>query len=484
MSDMYNGSYVNGQNQLNGQNQRGAGGGYENGGNMGSANGTQGTNGMRGANGTPGASGMGMPGANGAPGYHAPGMPPRKKSKKTRIGLGIFIGVIAGILLTTTVLFSVADVFYRKGYIHFASNGEVYVQGTPVDDSEGIGSDVESKLNALDSVLDNFYFGDVDEEEAADNIYKAYLDAYGDRYTVYYTPEEYQSILESTTGKFYGIGAVCQKNDDGTILISEAYEDAPAYKAGIRDGDCVTKVDGRDITGMDLSSAVALIKGDKGTSVELEVRRGGETLNFKVVRDEVNIKTVEYSMLDDGIGYIAISQFDNVTTQQFKDALEDLQAQNMKGLVVDIRSNPGGVLSVVVDILDEILPDGLIVYTEDKYGNRKEYKGSDDSELSVPLAVLVNGDSASASEIFAGAVQDYNKGAIIGTQTFGKGIVQTIQPLTDGSALKYTIAKYFTPKGQDIHGNGVTPDIVVELPEDAESDVQLEAALNYVKGLN
>ena len=173
-----------------------------------------------------------------------------------------------------------------------------------------------------------------------------------------------------------------------------------------------------------------------------------------------------------------------MTTEQFKEALDDLTAQNMKGLVIDIRSNPGGVLNAVVDILDEILPNGLIVYTEDKYGNRKEYNGSNSSELSVPLAVLVNGDSASASEIFAGAVQDYNKGAIIGTQTFGKGIVQTIQPLTDGSAVKYTIAKYFTPEGQDIHGNGVTPDMVVELPEDAQSDVQLEAAIDYVKGLN
>lgn len=447
MSDLYNGNYVNGQN--------------------GSGTGN--------INGTPGY---------GTPGYGTPGMPPGKRPHKTRIGLGIFIGVIVGVLLTTAILYSVANAFYKNGYIHFASNGEIYVQGTGVDDSDGIGSDVESKLNALDSVLDYFYFGDADEEAAADNIYKAYLDAYGDIYTVYYTPEEYQSILESTTGKFYGIGAVCQKNEDGTILISEAYEDAPAYMAGIRDGDCVTKVDGRDITGMDLSSAVALIKGDKGTSVELEIRRGEEILTFTVVRDEVNIRTVEYSMLDDGIGYIAISQFDTVTTEQFKEALDDLTAQNMKGLVIDIRSNPGGVLNAVVDILDEILPNGLIVYTEDKYGNRKEYNSSNSSELSVPLAVLVNGDSASASEIFAGAVQDYNKGAIIGTQTFGKGIVQTIQPLTDGSAVKYTIAKYFTPEGQDIHGNGVTPDMVVELPEDAQSDVQLEAAIDYVKGLN
>ena len=242
------------------------------------------------------------------------------------------------------------------------------------------------------------------------------------------------------------------------------------------------KVDGTDITDMDLSSAVALIKGDKGTTVNLEIRRGSQTLTFTVERAEVNVKTVDHKMMDDHIGYIIISQFDEVTTKQFKEALEDLQQQGMSGLIIDIRSNPGGLLNSVVDILDGILPDGLIVYTETKSGTRKEYKGSNSNELKVPLAVLVNEDSASASEIFAGAVQDYGKGAIIGTKTFGKGIVQTIQPMTDGSAVKYTIAKYFTPKGQDIHGNGVTPDIEVTLPDDAVSDVQYEAAVNYLKG--
>ena len=188
-------------------------------------------------------------------------------------------------------------------------------------------------------------------------------------------------------------------------------------------------------------------------------------------------------MRENDIGYILISQFDTVTTNQFKSALDDLTAQGMKGLVIDIRSNPGGVLGIVVDMLDEILPDGLIVYTQDKDGNKTEYKGSNKNELTVPLAVLVDGNSASASEIFAGAVQDYGIGKIIGTQTFGKGIVQTIRPMTDGSAIKYTIAKYFTPKGQDIHGNGVTPDIVIEYEpsDDGSVDNQLEAAMDYVK---
>lgn len=327
-----------------------------------------------------------------------------------------------------------------------------------------------------------FYFDDVDDEKAADNIFKAYLEAYGDKYTVYYTPDEYKSLMESTSGTFYGIGAVCQKADDGSILISEAYEDAPAYKAGIRNGDKVIKVNGEDITGMDLSVAVALIKGEKGTDVNLTVIRNSEEKNFTVTRDKINVKTVSYHMMDNNIGYIYVTQFDDVTTEQFKAAVDDLQNQRMEGLIIDIRNNPGGVLTTVVDMLDYILPNGLIVYTETKDGKKTEYSGSDGHEINIPMAVLVNGNSASASEIFAGAMQDYEKAQIIGTQTFGKGIVQTIRQLTDGSAVKYTIAKYFTPKGQDIHGKGVTPDQVVELPDDATEDVQLNAAVEYING--
>ena len=335
----------------------------------------------------------------------------------------------------------------------------------------------------MDSLLGGgFYFDDVDDEKAADNIFKAYLAAYGDKYTVYYTPEEYKSMMESTTGSFYGIGAVCQKADDGAILISEAYEYAPAYKAGIRNGDKVIEVNGEDITGMDLSVAVALIKGEKGTDVNLTIMRNGEKMNFTVTRDKIDIKTVSSEILENNIGYIYISQFDDVTTDQFKEAVNDLQNQGVAGLVIDIRNNPGGVLKTVVDMLDYILPNGLIVYTETKDGTRQEYSGSDNYELNLPMAVLVNGNSASASEIFAGAMQDYDKAQIIGTQTFGKGIVQTIRPLTDGSAFKYTIAKYFTPKGQDIHGKGVTPDSIVELPDDATEDVQLKAAVEYLNG--
>ena len=308
------------------------------------------------------------------------------------------------------------------------------------------------------------------------------MSSYDDKYTVYYTADEYKKLMESTSGKFYGVGALCSINESGGVMVLDAFEDGPAYKAGVRDGDVVIKVDDTDITGMDLSSAVALIKGDKGTQVNLTIVRDDKTYVFSIIRDEIITKTVDYKMMENSIGYIQISQFDEVTTEQFKEALTDLNNQGLKGLIVDIRSNPGGLLNVVVDIVDEIIPKGLIVYTDDVNGNRKEYNGSSDNEITVPMAVLVDGNSASAAEIFAGAVQDYGKGKIIGTQTFGKGIVQTIQPLTDGSAIKYTIAQYYTPKGQVIQGNGVTPNMVVELPKDATEDLQLDEALEYVKG--
>lgn len=406
--------------------------------------------------------------------------PPRKK-KSQGFASGMIIGAVSAFMAVILLILSVAAVCIAKGYIHIGVNGDVYIQSDAVTDSDGIGSEVEGKLNAIDSVLESFYFGDVDDETAKDNIYKAYLSSYGDKYTMYYTADEYKALKESTNGKFYGIGAVCQLSGEGGVLLVDVYDNGAGYQAGLRSGDRVVNVDGRDITGMELSSAVALIKGDKGTSVTLEVIRGTERLTFSVVRDAVEAKTVSYTLLDNNIGYLSISQFEEVTTKQFKAAVEDLQSQGMKGLVIDIRNNPGGLLDTVVGMLKYMLPDGLIVYTEDKQGNRKEYKGQDNDEFNLPLAVIVNGNSASASEIFAGAIQDYGKGTIIGTQTYGKGIVQTVKPLTDGSAIKFTIAKYFTPKGQDIHGKGVTPDIVVEYDTDADVDTQLDAAIKNVE---
>lgn len=394
---------------------------------------------------------------------------------------GLLTGIIATFSAMVLIVLSVAYVCLKKGYLHIGINGDVYIQSDAVTDESGIGSEVEAKLNAIDSVLDSFYFEEVDDEKAKDSIYKAYLSSYGDKYTVYYTADEYKKLTETTNGTFSGIGAVCQISSEGGILLVDVYESGAGYKAGLRSGDRIIQVDGTDVTDMDLSSAVALVKGEKGTQVGLKIVRDGATSDYTVVRDEIEVQTVNYAITEDNIGYISVSQFENVTAKQFKAAIEDLKSEGAKGIIIDIRNNPGGLLTTVISMLKDILPNGLIVYTEDKDGNRKEYSDNDNEELDMPLAVLVNGNSASASEIFAGAIQDYGKGVIVGTQTFGKGIVQTVKPLTDGSAIKFTIAKYFTPKGQDIHGKGVTPDVVVEYDKDADEDTQISAALECVR---
>ena len=296
-----------------------------------------------------------------------------KKNKKRKNGFrrGLITGITSGVLSSVLIVLLVMGVLQRQGYLHLGTEGKVYVQDVSTSGSSGMGSKVEEKLNAINSLLDSeFYFDDVDEDKAASDIFKAYLNAYGDKYTVYYTPEEYKQLTESTTGKFSGIGAVCEKNEDGSIRLTEIYEDSPAEKAGLKAGDSITKVDGKDIKDMDLTPAVALIKGEKGTTVSLEYVRDGNTATVTVTRDEIEAKTVKYEMKDNNIGYIRVVQFDDVTKNQFMDALNDLKSRGMKSLVVDIRNNPGGMLDTVVSMLDEILPDGLIMYTQDKKGNK------------------------------------------------------------------------------------------------------------------
>lgn len=412
--------------------------------------------------------------------------------QKERHRSGVIQGLLIGSFTMLTICAVVIAAAVKKGYIRPDTDGSIYIQSETYDGNTGIGTEAEQKLNLIDQTLKDFYFDDIDDSKVLDNIYKAYVNAYGDKYTVYYTADEYAKIQESSNGAYYGIGVVVRKNDDGTILVVEPYDGAPGKEAGMRKNDVIVTVNGESVADQDLNSVVAKIKGDEGTTVNIGIRRDGsdDITELTVTRRKVEIKTVAYEMLDDSVGLITISEFDKVTAQQFKEAYAQLETLGMKGLVIDIRSNPGGLLNVVVDMLDEILPDGLIVYTEDKYGNRQEYNGSNPDVIDVPLAVLVNGESASASEIFAGAVQDYGAGTIIGTQTFGKGIVQTIRRMSDGSAIKYTMAKYFTPKGQDIHGHGVTPDIVEELSDefnnlteyDASKDNQLQKAIEVIKG--
>lgn len=349
------------------------------------------------------------------------------------------------------------------------------------------------KAKYIEDTVKESYTGEVDDEEMEEYMYKGMMASLGDPYSAYYTSEEYEELTTETTGSYKGIGVVMQQDvTTGEVKVVRCYEGAPGAKAGLLPEDVLIQVNGESVSGLELSEVVDKVQNSKD-SVHLTVSREGESeyLEIDVSLEEVNIPVVDHEMLEDQIGYIALYEFTKQTESQYKEAFEDLESQGMERLIIDVRNNPGGLLTSVCNILEDILPKGLIVYTEDKDGNREEYTCSGENELKIPLAVLVNGNSASASEIFAGAIQDYGTGTIVGTTTFGKGIVQSLIPFTDGSAIKTTTAKYYTPSGKCIHGTGIEPDVEVELNENLEQktsisheeDNQLQKAIEVVKGL-
>ena len=348
-------------------------------------------------------------------------------------------------------------------------------------------SDTERKLGVLHSLIDESFLGEVDEKKLEEGLYEGYVSGLEDPYSVYYDAEDTKSFMESSEGEYSGIGAVMTQNkDSGIITLTHVYEDSPAMKAGLADEDILYKVEGKEVTGEDLTEVVSRIRGDKGTEVELTVLRGkkNEEVTVVAVRDTIETQTVQTRMLEDHIGYLSVSEFDSVTYNQYVKGLNDLQGQGMKALVVDLRGNPGGNLNTVCDILDLMLPKGLIVYTQDKKGEKREMTSDEENQFTLPMTVLVNGNSASASEIYAGAIQDYGLGKIVGTQTYGKGVVQQIFDLRDGTCVKLTIAEYYTPKGRNINGTGITPDVKVEYEPDEkspEADNQLDTAVREVK---
>ena len=338
------------------------------------------------------------------------------------------------------------------------------------------------------SIVQREYYREVDAEALETAAIDGMLAALGDPYTFYYTDEAYAAMNEETTGQYVGVGMLVGEAADGDLRVLRVFRDSPAEKAGIEAGDALLAIDGARVGGdapMGLSEASALLKGEGETPVEVEVERGGEVLSFTLERGEVSINYVEYSILEGDVGYLSIYQFTGDDVEGVKEAISAFQQAGVSALVVDVRSNPGGLLTDVVDICDMLLPEGLIVYTEDRSGAREEFY-ADGEYWDVPMAVLVNGDSASASEIFAAAVQDTGRGIVVGEVTYGKGVVQTLHAFPEGDGMQLTTATYYTPSGASIHGQGVTPDIEVALATDASviyhapdaaSDAQLAAAL-------
>ncbi len=349
--------------------------------------------------------------------------------------------------------------------------------------------DVQQKIEYIEKLIHKNYIEDVDKLDIAEGVYDGLMDSIGDDYAAYYSPEEWVSMQQSTQGIYYGIGAYLQKDQDLLYpRITGVIADTPAEEAGLKEGDIIEKVGEEDVFDMELTDVVTMIKGEEGTYVHLTIVRGEagnrEEKEFDVERRKVETPTVSWEMKENDIAYIKINEFDTVTVDQFAEALAEAKGNRMKALIIDLRSNPGGSLSAVVDIARMLLPQGRIVYTEDKYGKQNNYNCDGTHEIDVPMAVLVNGYSASASEILAGAIKDYKKGTLIGTTTFGKGIVQQIFTLEDGSAVKLTVSHYYTPNGNDIHKVGIEPDVELEFDNDAyekdETDNQLEKAIELL----
>lgn len=411
-----------------------------------------------------------------------PPQPPHPESGKG--GGNFLLGLVSGIALTVLVC-GFAFVGYR---VYEAVDSRNVAKSGSADSV--VNENTQEKLEAIENVIDEYYYqdADIDVDAMTEGMYAGMVNALGDPYSVYYTEEEWKDLMQETEGIYYGIGAYLMLDPDtGFGKISGVIENTPAEEAGLRADDLIYLVDGEATLGLELTEIVARVKGEEGTTVHLTIYREGESdyLEIDVERRKIEAPTVKYEMLENDIGYIQITEFDDVTTDQFTEALAVIKGSDAKGLILDLRGNPGGSLSAVVDIARELLPKGLIVYTEDKYGERDEYNCDGKKELDIPLVVLVNGNSASASEILAGAIKDYKKGILIGTTTFGKGIVQRVLPLTDGTALKLTISAYYTPNGNNIHGVGIEPDIVCEFDGDAyyENDVdnQLERAVEELK---
>jgi len=413
-----------------------------------------------------------------------------KKGKKKHNGVKIFsLGMLSGIIIMLLVSIGIL-LFQQLRYIKqtVITSNETEETTEKKENESIVNSSTTVKMAYIEKLINDEYYKDVDATTLEDGVYAGMLDSLDDPYSVYYNKEELKEVLDGGEGIYYGIGAyISIDKETKAPIIAGIISGTPAEESDLQEDDIIAKVDGVDTTQMTTSEVVKLIKGPEHTKVIITVIREGESdyLDIEVERRKIESPTVNYEMKEDNIGYIQITEFDDVTVDQFTEAMAVLNGQGMKGLILDLRSNGGGNLSTCIAIASQLLPKGLIVYTEDKNGKREEYTCDGKKEIDIPLVVLVNGYSASASEILTGAIKDYGKGTIMGTTTYGKGIVQSIIPLRDGTAVKITTSSYYTPSGNNIHGVGIEPDI--EITFDSESykedktDNQLNAAIEKIK---
>lgn len=346
-----------------------------------------------------------------------------------------------------------------------------------------------NKFIKLKNIIDKNFYQDVDDDKMMESVYKAMFSSLGDTYSQYYNEEQYQTEIEDSTGSYGGCGIVIMEDDQKNIVVESIFSDSPAEKAGLQVGDKIVKVEGEDMNNKGLEYASSKLRGDEGTDVTVTIERNGQEMDITMTREIINYDTVSSKVIDNSIGYIDIVEFTDSTSEDFNEQLNSLEKQGVKSIIIDLRYNGGGLVSSATDIADRLLGDAEIVYTVEKDGTREDYKSTSDESFDGEIVVLVNGDTASASEILAGALQDNKKATLVGTQTFGKGIVQTIAGLPDGTGYKLTTAQYFTPNGRNIHKKGLTPDVVVEQNEQYKDsisvpeseDTQLQKALEILK---
>jgi len=397
------------------------------------------------------------------------------------------ISVVLIILLTNLLTFSLTNL------ITLRFNDKVVV---PKNEYQSLINVYEnySKVSSIKEYIDRNYLKEVDNDALLDGQIKGMVEALEDPYSVYMTQDEFTSFAQQTAGVYGGIGVIVTPGDDDLITVVSPIEDTPGERAGLKTGDKIIKVDGVEFYAKNMDEAVKVMKGKPNTDVTLTIMRKdkddkNQVIDIDITREEIRLVTVKSDVVDGDIGYIKITSFDEITYEDFKTHLTSLEKQNVKGLVLDLRNNPGGLLNICAEIADELLGEGDIVYTQTKNGER-DYIKSGKGQTSLPLVMLVNEGSASASEILAGAIKDHKRGELIGTKTFGKGVVQRIKELSDGSGIKLTVSEYFTPNGVNIHGIGIEPDIILELNEDTENigidylneDNQLQKALEVLKG--
>lgn len=406
---------------------------------------------------------------------------------------GLFTGVMAAVLVMTVVfcIKQVVVIYGNNASVQAAQEGKSGETVEQETETSVVNDKVLDKMEAIEKVVDYYYYEEnIDRAILEEGIYDGMVLSLGDPYSTYYSEEELEDIMEQTEGIYYGIGAYISLDmATGLGQISGVISGTPAEAANLREGDLIYEVDGVSAAGLELTEIVGMIKGEEGTIVHLTLIRDGENdyVEVDIERKKVESPTVNYEVYDNGMGYIQITEFDEITVDQFTEAMAVCKGSDVKGIILDLRSNPGGNLSAVVEIAREILPEGLIVYTEDRDGKRTEYSCDGTKQIKIPMVVLINGNSASASEILAGAIKDYKIGTLVGTTSYGKGIVQRIIGLDDGSAVKLTVSSYFTPNGNNIHDIGIEPDIVCEFDSESyyEKDIdnQLEEAKKVLQDL-